>query len=181
LVLDEPTNHLDLASKEVLKQALTRYDGTLLVVSHDRDFLNGLTNMVYEIKPDRLRMWEGDVLDFLKEKKAESIALFEKAKPVVVEKKPAVVAETPGNQLSRDELKEREKLKKKLETHLQKNEREIERLEAEIAAMDGEIAAMDYSDADASKRKLDTYAELKSKLDAVMRAWEETGNELSGL
>jgi len=181
LVLDEPTNHLDLASKEVLKQALTRYDGTLLVVSHDRDFLNGLTNMVYEIKPDRLRMWEGDVLDFLKEKKAESIALFEKAKPVVVEKKPAVVAETPGNQLSRDELKEREKLKKKLVTQLQKNEREIERLEAEIAAMDGEIAAMDYSDADASKRKLDTYAELKSKLDAVMRAWEETGNELSGL
>jgi ATP-binding cassette subfamily F protein 3 len=181
LVLDEPTNHLDLASKEVLKQALMRYDGTLLVVSHDRDFLNGLTNMVYEIKPDRLRMWEGDVLDFLKEKKAESIALFEKAKPVVAEKKPAVVAETPGNQLSRDELKEREKLKKKLETQLQKSEREIERLEAEIAAMDGEIAAMDYSDADASKRKLDTYAELKSKLDAVMKAWEETGNELSGL
>jgi flagellar motility protein MotE (MotC chaperone) len=126
-------------------------------------------------------MWEGDVLDFLKEKKAESIALFEKAKPVVVEKKPAVVAETPGNQLSRDELKEREKLKKKLETQLQKSEREIERLEGEIAAMDGEIAAMDYSDADASKRKLDTYAELKSKLDAVMKAWEETGNELSGL
>jgi ATP-binding cassette subfamily F protein 3 len=181
LVLDEPTNHLDLASKEVLKQALMRYDGTLLVVSHDRDFLNGLTNMVYEIKPDRLRMWEGDVLDFLKEKKAESIALFEKAKPVVVEKKPVVVAETPGNQLSRDELKEREKLKKKLETQLQKSEREIERLEGEIAAMDGEIAAMDYSDADASKRKLDTYAELKSKLDAVMKAWEETGNELSGL
>ena len=181
LVLDEPTNHLDLASKEVLKQALTRYDGTLLVVSHDRDFLNGLTNMVYEIKPDRLRMWEGDVLDFLKEKKAESIALFEKVKPVVVEKKPAVVAETPGNQLSRDELKEREKLKKKLESQLQKSEREIERLEAEIAAMDGEIAALDYSDADASKRKLDAYAELKSKLDAVMKAWEETGNELSGL
>ena len=181
LVLDEPTNHLDLASKEVLKQALMRYDGTLLVVSHDRDFLNGLTNMVYEIKPDRLRMWEGDVLDFLKEKKAESIASFEKAKPVVVEKKPAVVVETPGNQLSRDELKEREKLKKKLEAQLQKSEREIERLEAEIAAMDGEIAAMDYSDADASKRKLDTYAELKSKLDAVMKAWEETGNELSGL
>ena len=126
-------------------------------------------------------MWEGDVLDFLKEKKAESIASFEKAKPVVVEKKPAVVVEIPGNQLSRDELKEREKLKKKLEAQLQKSEREIERLEAEIAAMDGEIAAMDYSDADASKRKLDTYAELKSKLDAVMKAWEETGNELSGL
>ncbi|MFN5621215.1 MAG: ABC-F family ATP-binding cassette domain-containing protein [Flavobacteriales bacterium] len=181
LVLDEPTNHLDLASKEVLKQALMRYDGTLLVVSHDRDFLNGLTNMVYEIKPDRLRMWQGDVLDFLKEKKAESIALFEKAKPAAVEKKQQVIPETPSNGASREELKEREKLKKKLESQLQKSEREIERLEAEIAAMDKEIAVLDYSDASGSKQKLDAYAVLKSKLDQVMQAWEETGNELSGL
>jgi ATP-binding cassette subfamily F protein 3 len=180
LVLDEPTNHLDLASKEVLKQALMRYDGTLLVVSHDRDFLNGLTNMVYEIKPDRLRMWEGDVLDFLKEKKAESIALFEKAKPAVVEKKPADVAEIPGNQPSRDELREREKQKKKLETQLQKCERDIERLEASIAAMNIEIAELDYTDTDTSKKKLDAYAALKSELDAVMKQWEETGTLLSG-
>jgi ATP-binding cassette subfamily F protein 3 len=180
LVLDEPTNHLDLASKEVLKQALMRYDGTLLVVSHDRDFLNGLTNMVYEIRPDRLRMWEGDVLDFLKEKKAESIALFEKAKPSVVEKKPAVVAETSGNQPSRDELRDRDKQKKKLETQLQKCEREIERLEAALSKMNVEIAELDYTDADASKKKLDDYAGLKSELDSVMKQWEETGTLLSG-
>ncbi len=180
LVLDEPTNHLDLASKEVLKQALMRYDGTLLVVSHDRDFLHGLTNLVYEIKPDRLRIWPGDVLDFLKEKKAESIAMFEKAKPIVQEKKPIVEVRSSEPQPSREELKEREKQKKKLESQLQKCEREIERLEAAIAAMDIEIADLDYTDADASKKKLDAYAVLKSELDKVMQQWEETGNELSG-
>jgi ATP-binding cassette subfamily F protein 3 len=180
LVLDEPTNHLDLASKEVLKQALMRYDGTLLVVSHDRDFLHGLTNLVYEIKPDRLRIWPGDVLDFLKEKKAESIAMFEKAKPLVQEKKPVVEVQSSEPQPSREELKEREKQKKKLESQLQKCEREIERLEAAIAAMDAEIAELDYTDADASKKKLDAYAVLKSELDKVMQQWEETGNELSG-
>jgi ATP-binding cassette subfamily F protein 3 len=179
LVLDEPTNHLDLASKEVLKQALMRYDGTLLVVSHDRDFLNGLTNMVYEIKPDRLRMWPGDVLDFLKEKKAETIAMFEKNKQTVAAKPvqpAAVVAET----LSRDEVREREKQKKKLESQLQKCEREIERIEKELATMNEEIAQLDYTDADASKKKLEAYAALKSELDAVMQQWEETGTLLSG-
>ena len=180
LVLDEPTNHLDLASKEVLKQALARYDGTLLVVSHDRDFLNGLTNMVYEIKPDRLRMWQGDVLDFLKEKKAESIALFEKVKPVVQEKKAVPTAQPDDLVLSREEQKEREKHKKKLESQLQKCEREIERLEGAIAAMDIEIAQLDYTDAAASKKKLDTYASLKADLEAVMLQWEETGTFLSG-
>jgi ATP-binding cassette subfamily F protein 3 len=178
LVLDEPTNHLDLASKEVLKQALMRYDGTLFVVSHDRDFLHGLTNTVYEIKPNRLRIWPGDVLDFLKEKKAESIAMFEKNKQTVVVK--SAPQEVDQNPVSRDELREREKQKKKLETQLQKCEREIERLEAELVKMNAEIAELDYTDADTSKKKLEAYATLKSELDATMKQWEETGTLLSG-
>jgi ATP-binding cassette subfamily F protein 3 len=178
LVLDEPTNHLDLASKEVLKQALMRYDGTLLVVSHDRDFLNGLTNMVYEIKPDRLRMWPGDVLDFLKEKKAESIAMFEKNKQPVVK---SIVQTIEPHGESREELREREKQKKKLESQLQKQEREIERLESELARLNEEIAVLDYSDAEASKQKLEAFSKLKTDLDEVMKQWEETGNILSGL
>jgi len=178
LVLDEPTNHLDLASKEVLKQALMRYDGTLLVVSHDRDFLNGLTNMVYEIKPDRLRMWPGDVLDFLKEKKAESIAMFEKNKQPVVK---TIVQTTEPQGESREELREREKQKKKLESQLQKQEREIERLESELAKLNDEIAVLDYSDAEVSKQKLEAFSKLKTDLDEVMKQWEETGTVLSGL
>jgi ATP-binding cassette subfamily F protein 3 len=178
LVLDEPTNHLDLASKEVLKQALMRYDGTLLVVSHDRDFLHGLTNLVYEIKPDRLRVWPGDVLDFLKEKKAETIAMFEKNKQQAPPKTTSPVVS--DNSVSREEQRERDKQKKKLEIRLQKCEQEIERLEREIAVMNEQIAQLDYADAEGSKKKLDAYALLKSQLDSVMLQWEETGSELAG-
>jgi ATP-binding cassette subfamily F protein 3 len=114
----------------------------------------------------------------LKEKKAESIAMFEKNKQTVVVK--SAPQEVDQNPVSRDELREREKQKKKLETQLQKCEREIERLEAELAKMNAEIAELDYTDADTSKKKLEAYATLKSDLDATMKQWEETGTLLSG-
>jgi ATP-binding cassette, subfamily F, member 3 len=180
LVLDEPTNHLDLASKEVLKQALKRYDGTLLIVSHDRDFLHDLTSVVYEIKPDRLRMWPGDVLDFLKEKKAESIALFEKNKTVVAEQKAAKVVEVTNNepQISREEQREKEKQRKKIESKIQKCEKEIEQYEQKISEMDVVMANLDYSDQNAANEKIRAYEEIKSKLADVMQQWEEASNEL---
>ena len=184
LVLDEPTNHLDLASKEVLKQALQKYDGTMLVVSHDRDFLNGLTDIVYEIKPDRMRIWEGDVLDFLKEKKAESIAEFERNKvatkatkteqsvgPVPVVEK--VVESAPEVTLSRDELKELEKQKKKQQQAIQKVEKDISDKEVEIAKMDEVIAKLDYTDQEKSNKILADYAILKKQLDELFAKWEE--------
>lgn len=184
LVLDEPTNHLDLASKEVLKQALQKYDGTMLVVSHDRDFLHGLTNIVYEIKPDRMRVWEGDVLDFLKEKKAESIAEFERNKVAAKATKteqsvgPAPVVEktveaAPEATLSRDELKELEKQKKKQQQAIQKVEKEISDKEAEIAKMDEVIAQLDYTDQEKANKILADYAALKSQLDELFAKWEE--------
>jgi ATP-binding cassette subfamily F protein 3 len=184
LVLDEPTNHLDLASKEVLKQALQKYDGTMLVVSHDRDFLNGLTDIVYEIKPDRMRIWEGDVLDFLKEKKAESIAEFERNKVVTKAAKteqsvgPAPVVEkiveaAPEATLSRDELKELEKQKKKQQQAIQKVEKDISDKEAEIAKMDEVIAQLDYTDQEKSNKILADYAILKKQLDELFAKWEE--------
>lgn len=179
LVLDEPTNHLDLASKEVLKQALQRYDGTMLVVSHDRDFLHGLTQLVYEIKPDRLRIWPGDVLDFLKEKKAESIAVFEKNK---VEKPSDVVKEVDANtQISREEQREREKLKKKIESKIQKAESEISLLEKSISEMDGTMAIMDYSNRAAADAKIAEYEVLKNRLNEVMQQWEQASAELDAL
>ena len=184
LVLDEPTNHLDLASKEVLKQALQKYDGTMLVVSHDRDFLNGLTDIVYEIKPDRMRIWEGDVLDFLKEKKAESIAEFERNKVATKATKaeqsvaPAPVVEkvmetAPEATLSRDELKELEKQKKKQQQAIQKVEKDISDKEAEIAKMDEVIAQLDYTDQEKSNKILADYAILKKQLDELFAKWEE--------
>lgn len=184
LVMDEPTNHLDLASKEVLKQALQRFDGTLLVVSHDRDFLHGLTSLVYEIKPDRLRSWPGDVLDFLKEKKAESIALFEKVKaeaPVknVVKEQPKQNDQAPA--LSRDEQKEIEKNKKRLQTTIQKCEKEIESLESQIKEMDVVLASLDYSNQEQANQTLAKYEALKKKLEEVMQQWESASEEFSAL
>lgn len=184
LVMDEPTNHLDLASKEVLKQALQRFDGTLLVVSHDRDFLHGLTSLVYEIKPDRLRSWEGDVLDFLKEKKAETIALFEKAKSeapakVVAKEQPKQSDQMPT--LSRDEQKEIEKNKKRLQSTIQKCEKEIETLETQIKAMDIVLADLDYSNQNEANKKLVEYESLKKKLEDVMNLWESTSEELTAI
>jgi len=180
LVMDEPTNHLDLASKEVLKQALQRYDGTLLVVSHDRDFLNGLTSTVFEIQPNRLRLWEGDVLDFLKEKKAESIRLFEKAKPAEIPQQKKIEVEKMTENVSSNP-KDVEKQKKKLQSQLQKFEKEIEQLEAEIREMDAVIANLDYSKQEEATETLNKYNALKSKLDEVMSGWERAGNELSAL
>ena len=181
LVMDEPTNHLDLASKDVLKQALQRFDGTLLVVSHDRDFLNGLTSIVYEIQPDRMKVWPGDVLDFLREKKAESIALFEKNKSVVQAQKASVAEVKSAPVESKEDTREKEKNKKKLQAAIQKFEKEIETIESEIKSMDDVIAAIDYSKQDDAKEKIDKYAALKSKLDSVMEQWETAGAELSSL
>jgi ATP-binding cassette, subfamily F, member 3 len=191
LILDEPTNHLDLASKEVLKQALMRYDGTLLVVSHDRDFLKGLTNIVYEIKPDRLKIWPGDVQDFLNEKRAESIAQFElvksrdrqaKEQAQIKAGQPQALAAAPVvvvSQLSRDEIKELEKQKKKLQTQLEKCEKDIEVTEAEIKKLDEVMANLDYSDSSKSGLQLENYAKTKAQLDTLFQKWEQLGVEIS--
>jgi ATP-binding cassette subfamily F protein 3 len=80
LILDEPTNHLDIRAKGVLKDALQEFDGTLIVVSHDRDFLNSLTELVYEVKPNGLKQYIGDIKQFLHEKHANSIRAYEAEK-----------------------------------------------------------------------------------------------------
>lgn len=174
LVLDEPTNHLDLASKEVLKQALQRFDGTMLVVSHDRDFLNGLTNIVYEIKPDRLKIWQGDVLDFLKEKKAESIAAFERArveKKAVQEELKVKPNEHSVPEMTREQQKEIEKQQKKLQGQQQKLEQEISKKEEELKKLEAEVAALDYSDVSHSGKVLEAYAKVKSELEGLYEKW----------
>ncbi|MFN6379790.1 MAG: ABC-F family ATP-binding cassette domain-containing protein [Flavobacteriales bacterium] len=174
LVLDEPTNHLDLASKEVLKQALQRFDGTMLVVSHDRDFLNGLTNIVYEIKPDRLKIWQGDVLDFLKEKKAESIAAFERAKvekKAVQEELKAKPSDHSVPEMTREQQKELEKQQKKLQNQQQKLEQEISKKEEELKKLEEEVASLDYSNTAHSEKVLSAYAQAKSELEGLYEKW----------
>lgn len=180
LVLDEPTNHLDLASKDVLKQALQKYDGTLLVVSHDRDFLDGLTKIIYEIRPDRLHVWPGDVKDFLREKKAESIAAFEASKKGMPDARPKAVAAPKVESvpsLSREEQKEMEKQKKRREQEIKKIEDEISRTEEEVKRLDEVVANLDYSDTEGSHAELCRYAEAKSKLDELFARWSELAEQ----
>lgn len=174
LILDEPTNHLDLASKEVLKKALQQYDGTMLVVSHDRDFLNGLTNIVYEIKPDRLREWQGDVKDFLREKKAESIAEFEKNKVV----KPAVPKQEAPQVRSAELDREAEKQKKKLQQQMQRIEQDIATKEEALQTAEKKLADIDYTDTAASEKALTDYNALKTEVESLYGRWESIGQEL---
>jgi ATP-binding cassette subfamily F protein 3 len=175
LILDEPTNHLDLASKEVLKQALQKYDGTMLVVSHDRDFLNGLTDVVYEIQPDRLRIWPGDVKEFLREKKAASIALFEQQKVKKTEN--TVVKNTQPVNADR----ETEKQKKRIEHQIRKCEEDIEKYEEKLAKIQVQMSEMDHSDLTKSQEASNQYQAIKTELDSAMMRWEELSNELSSL
>ncbi|MFT5567472.1 MAG: ATP-binding cassette subfamily F protein 3, partial [Glaciecola sp.] len=177
LILDEPTNHLDLKSKEVLKNALAAYDGTLIVVSHDRDFLTGLTNVIYEVKKDGLKQFIGDIYDFLKEKQATSIALFEKSEKAKVAKKESASA----NKRSYQEEKEYKKNVRKCENKINRCEKEISELEKKVAELDEVIAVMNYDDKENAEKVLGEYAQAKEKIDQLMSEWEEAESKLGKL
>ena len=158
LVMDEPTNHLDIASKNVLKQALQRFEGTLIIVSHDRDFLTGLTDKVYEFKNHTIKEYLGDIDFYLEQRAVSSFREIEKGEEV----KKEVVVEKEKT-LSYEEQKER----KKLTNQLSKVERQIADLETEIAQMDKQIQA------NPSPALMEQYGQKKNQLDALMEEWEK--------
>lgn len=165
LVLDEPTNHLDIRSKEVLKNALKKYDGTLVVISHDRDFLDGLVEEMYEFKDGKVKQFLGGVYDFLKSKKVDSIREFEQNVKVVA-KVEKVVTE---NKLSFEEKKQLEKDLKKTQNKINKLENQVEKLEAKIEELSNDLHdPTKYSDA-----LLEQYNATKQELEQVMTDWEE--------
>lgn len=168
LVMDEPTNHLDIKSKHVLKEALKQFEGTLIVVSHDRDFLQGLTNKVYEFKEKRIKEYLGDINYFLDQRKVEDFREIEK-KQTDQKKK-----EKRNNKASDYEGQKRLKaLKNKLST-LESN---IAGLEKEIAKIDHDLL-MDYDITIAIPNFFDTYQAKKKKLEELMIRWENTTIEL---
>ncbi len=178
LILDEPTNHLDLQSKEVLKEALINYEGTFVVVSHDREFLDGLTNRIWDIEDKALKIHHFSVQDFLKrkmalqEQKNSASAPPKKAEIKVEEKKPTEPA------FSYEEQKEKKRLKNQLGNTVRKTEDEIERLEKEIHLLQQDVERMDYSDEEKAAHLLQTFAERKVELDKAMSTWEEATEEL---
>jgi ATP-binding cassette subfamily F protein 3 len=164
LIMDEPTNHLDIASKNVLKEALKQFNGTLIIVSHDREFLQGLTTTVYGFKDREIKEYLGDIDYFLEQHKMESLRDAEK-KTVVVESKSS--AKKEAYQLS----KEQEKELKKLNNRLSKIETEIAALEAEIEKIDLELA-QNYDEVSAKPDFFKNYKAKKAKIDVLMEEWE---------
>lgn len=168
LLLDEPTNHLDMRSKDVLKAALQKFDGTMLVVSHDREFLHGLTSKVMEIKDGSISVYPGDITEFLEQKKAASIREFERVR---VEK---VVKSKPKNAVSE---KEKWVLSKKVSTL----EKEIETLEGKIAAQKLESESLDFSDHAKIKSHMEKLNEMEAKLLEKMSSWEQLSDQLNAV
>jgi ATP-binding cassette subfamily F protein 3 len=171
LIMDEPTNHLDIASKNVLKEALKSFNGTLIVVSHDRDFLQGLTSSVYGFKDKVIKEYLGDIDYFLEQHKIENLREAEKRTVVKVDK---TSDKKEAYQMSRGQEKELKKLNNKLS----KIETEIADLEAQIAKVDLELA-QNYDDVSSKPSFFENYKAKKAKLDSLMENWEKVEAEVS--
>ena len=179
LILDEPTNHLDIQSKEVLKEALKNYEGTFIVVSHDREFLEGLTNRIWDIEDKTLKIHHFGVQEFLKRKMFHDLA-EEKVKHVEShsekEKK-----QNDAPKLSFEEAKELKRRKNQLNNQIKKIEDAINSHEQLLVKMDEEIALLDYSNEEESSKLLSEYSKVKSELDQLMIDWETATEALMEL
>ncbi len=191
LILDEPTNHLDMSTKDILKQAIKDFDGTVIVVSHDREFLDGLVEKVYEFGGGKMRECLGGIYEFLEKKKLDSLAELERNKPSTPDKpaqdtrnttapqKPATQQDAPAQRQGRvnyTEQRERQRMVKRAEKKVAEAEASIADIEARIAEVEARIAAGEV-DADIFER----HAALGKQLDNAMSLWELAGIELDEL
>ena len=175
LVLDEPTNHMDMRSKDILKNAIMKYDGTVVVVSHDREFLDGMVEKVYEFRDGGVKEYLGGIYYFLEKRKLESLQEIERRDaPAKMpakgdEPKPAV-----SGKLSYEQRKEQEKQLRKAKKIVETIEAELADIEKRIAEYDARFAAAtEYNEADYK-----AYNELKTRYDHQMHEWEKASYEL---
>ena len=176
LIMDEPTNHLDIQSKNVLKQALQNYNGTLILVSHDRDFLQGLTKTVYGFKDKVIKEYLGDIDYFLEQHKIESLREAEKRTVVKEDNSVNKSSNKEAYQLS----KEQEKELKKLRNRSSKIESKIASLEEEIAGLDLALAE-NYEETSSKPDFFENYKKKKSDLEDFMLEWEEVEEKIGNL
>jgi ATP-binding cassette subfamily F protein 3 len=171
LVLDEPTNHLDMRSKDILKNALLQFDGTLVIVSHDRDFLTGLTEKVFEFRNKGIRQYIGDVHEFLNHRKLEHLNELEQKKATASKKE----GEAPSqNKLDYERRKENEREQRKLISRIEKSEAHIAELEGKIAEMDELLSNPDPADEKITSGEIyKDYDALKKALEKEMENWED--------
>ncbi len=173
LVLDEPTNHLDMRSKDILKQALKKYDGTLIVVSHDRDFLDGLITKVFEFRNNRIKENIGGIYDFLRKKKISNLKDIERKDKAATE---ARKAENGSNKQKYLEKKEFERKLRKLRKRLEDSELEIERMEIELSDLHKDLMTTFGSDESVDIYR--SYEDLKNRLNEEMNNWTLYSHEV---
>ena len=179
LILDEPTNHLDMRSKDVLKEAIREFDGTVIVVSHDREFLDGLVTKVYEFGGGVVKEHIGGIYDFLQKKKMENLNELQLSQsPTVSAAKKEEPVQASDNKLSYEAQKEQNKKIRKLEKQVADCETLIERLEKEVAELEERMATPEG----ASDMKLyEQHQQLKKQISDAEEEWENVSLELEEL
>ncbi len=170
LVLDEPTNHMDMRSKDILKEAIMKYDGTVVVVSHDREFLDGMVDKIYEFRDGGVREYLGGIYYFLEKRKIESLQELDRREKSTT----AAPKEATQGKMSYEQKKEQERQLRKLRKRVEEIEAELASLEEQIAAWDAKLAAAtSYNEADYK-----AYNDLKAQYDHQMHEWEKVSYEL---
>ncbi|MCC7466849.1 MAG: ABC-F family ATP-binding cassette domain-containing protein [Saprospiraceae bacterium] len=170
LLLDEPTNHLDMLSKDVLKQALMEYNGTLLIVSHDREFLSDMTTRTIEFRDGHLKEYLGDVNYFLEKRQVDNMREIEKRSTLNQQAAAAAAAAAPPS-LNGEE-------RKQLERSVQKHERRIAELEADLKKWEDKMADPDFYTKPSADADLKKYSDLKAELSRVYGEWEAAVEKL---
>ena len=171
LVLDEPTNHMDMRSKDILKNALQKYDGTVVIISHDRDFLDGLVDRIYEWRDGGVQEYLGGIYYFLEKRKLDSMQEIERKDTPTESTQPKT---NSSGKLPYEQKKEQEKAVRKLRKAIENVETELAKIEEQIAEYDSKFAtATEYNEADYV-----TYNELKASYDKQMHEWEKLNYEL---
>ena len=176
LALDEPTNHMDIRSKDILKQALKSYDGTLIIVSHDRDFLDGLVDKLYEFRDGKVKEHLGGVQEFLERRKLETLSELERHNKVVAEKPAEVVQKKEEAKQEYQVKKYLSKEEKKIKNRISFVEKKIEELETKMAEI--EAVLMNPGPSDDVMDLTRAYLENKRELDYKMEEWSELNDKL---
>lgn len=175
ILLDEPTNHLDMRSKDILKNALLKYDGTMIIVSHDRYFLDGLVEKVYEFRDKKIRLHIGGIYDFIRKRKIESLQEIEiKDKNINTTAK----NKTSENKINYLERKEADRTRRNLKNKISSAEKEIESLEKEINTLNILLSKTETIDEKKAQTIFGMFTKLNNELEKKMAEWEDFSKKL---
>ena len=183
LILDEPTNHLDMPSKDVLKEAINAFDGTAIIVSHDREFLDGLVTKVYEFGGGKVKEHIGGIYDFLRSRQIDTLDALgmnstKAAEPLAMADATVSSAEPSAGKLSYEERKEQQKRLKKAEKAVSDAENNIAKLEDKLKVLDEKLCLPENA---SNMTIINEYADIKAKLDQEVERWEQLAEELENI